>query len=135
MVTTDMKVGKAVTCGHCGRVKAPRGRSVADIMWDSYCQGWKPDGSGCIGYTEEPRVGDLWPGETEREFGFAFSLDGTRDAKGCDLPGCGAEAVSTCDNCDRAFCEDHGHRGGDRLRGEVLTAYPALCDICREFGR
>jgi hypothetical protein len=34
----------------------------------------------CSGYYEEPKVGDLWPGETEEEFGYPVGSDGTREA-------------------------------------------------------
>lgn len=49
----------------------------------------------------------------------------------CAYPGCGEPIVSYCEaggsDCDRPFCEDHGTVGGDRLRGEVLMAYPSAC--------
>lgn len=35
----------------------------------------------CGGYTEDPRVGDLWPGETEEEFGFPVSDAGTKEVE------------------------------------------------------
>jgi hypothetical protein len=31
----------------------------------------------CHGYREEPKVGDLWPGESEADFGYPVSDDGT----------------------------------------------------------
>jgi hypothetical protein len=35
----------------------------------------------CKGYQQEPYVGSLWPGETEEEFGFPISDDGTEERK------------------------------------------------------
>jgi hypothetical protein len=35
----------------------------------------------CPGYYEEPHVGDLWPGETEEDFGYPISKDGTGDVQ------------------------------------------------------
>jgi hypothetical protein len=52
-------------CTTCGRTKAPRGRSISDATYNSYCTREQ-----CKGYDEEPRPGDLWPGETAEEFGF-----------------------------------------------------------------
>lgn len=74
-----MKVGTVIMCTHCGKAKAPRGRSVPDLTWDQWCQGWLPSGGGCIGYTEEPRVGDLWPDESERDFGYPVIAWGTKE--------------------------------------------------------
>lgn len=74
-----MRIGISVTCRHCGRTKAPRGRSVPDAMYRSYCQGYTIDGGGCIGWPDEPKMGDLWPGETEEDFGYPVSSDGTRE--------------------------------------------------------
>jgi hypothetical protein len=34
----------------------------------------------CKGYDLDPKVGDLWPGETEEEFGYPVRSDGTREA-------------------------------------------------------
>jgi hypothetical protein len=33
----------------------------------------------CTGYGQEPRVGDLWPGETQEDFGYLVSADGTKE--------------------------------------------------------
>jgi rubredoxin len=41
----------------------------------------------CNGYREEPYAGSLWPGETEEDFGYPISADGTReepDRKSCE---------------------------------------------------
>jgi hypothetical protein len=59
------KVGIARYCTVCGRQKAPRGRSVADAMWNSLCTDDQ-----CEGYYLDPKPGDLWPGETAEEFGY-----------------------------------------------------------------
>ena len=66
-----MKVGIAVYCTFCGKRKCPRGRSAPLGM--SACF------DDCYGYQEEPKVGDLWPGETEEEFGYPVSANGTRE--------------------------------------------------------
>jgi len=31
----------------------------------------------CKGYYEDPQVGDLWPRETEEDFGYPVGSDGT----------------------------------------------------------
>ena len=59
------KVGYERYCAVCGRPKAPRGRSVAAAMWNSMCTSDQ-----CEGYYQDPKPGDLWPGETAEEFGF-----------------------------------------------------------------
>lgn len=40
-------------------------------------QPWEPKGYGCNGYYQDPKVGDLWPGESEQDFGYPCSNDGT----------------------------------------------------------
>lgn len=67
-----MKIGLSVQCRVCGRSKAPRGRSAP--IGSNYCTR-----AGCKGYDQEPRVGDLWPGETEEAFGYPVSADGTAE--------------------------------------------------------
>jgi hypothetical protein len=69
-----MKIGISVYCAVCKQRKAPRGRSVPDAMWNGMCT-WDR----CVGYSQDPVVGDLWPGETEEEFGFPVSVHGTRE--------------------------------------------------------
>lgn len=71
------KIGILVRCEKCGRQKCPRGRSAP--FDQRYCE---PDvignrAWGCAGYREPPVVGDLWPGESEWEFGFACADEGT----------------------------------------------------------
>lgn len=65
-----MKVGIAVQCARCFQRKCPRGRSapIGSYMCDTDCPG----------YYAEPRVGDLWPEETEEDFGYPVSDDGTK---------------------------------------------------------
>jgi hypothetical protein len=68
-----MKIGIYIACAHCGRQKCPRGRSAPAVM--VMC-----DGSGrCPGYDREPHVGDLWPGETELDFGYPVRSQGTKE--------------------------------------------------------
>ncbi len=64
-----MRYGIAVYCLECGLQKAPRGRSIPLGML--MCT------NDCEGYAEVPRVGDLWPRESERDFGYPVSMDGT----------------------------------------------------------
>jgi hypothetical protein len=47
---------------------------------------------------------------------------------------CLETSISTCDQCDRPYCEDHcGQRGGDRQVQDVgAVAYPSLCTECCE---
>ena len=66
-----MKVGISAYCNTCGRRKVPRGRSAP--MMNHGCD------FECPGYSEDPKVGDLWPGETQEEFGYPVSADGTRE--------------------------------------------------------
>lgn len=67
-----MKVGITVVCEVCGRIKCPRGRSAP--LTASMCFADE-----CSGYHRTPFVGDLWPGETEVQFGYPVSSDGTRE--------------------------------------------------------
>ena len=71
-----MRVGIAVECKVCHRTKAPRGRSVADAVWNSMCTDDQ-----CKGYYDEPKPGDLWPGETEEEFGYAIGTNATKEVR------------------------------------------------------
>ena len=66
-----MKIGVCVTCSECGQQKQPRGLSAP--LGALYCQ---PE---CHGYQMEPLVGDLWPGETEEDFGYPCSDHGTSE--------------------------------------------------------
>jgi hypothetical protein len=34
----------------------------------------------CADYYNDPKPGDLWPGETEEEFGYPVSANATREA-------------------------------------------------------
>jgi hypothetical protein len=58
------ETGKSVTCVVCGKVKRPIGRSAPMEMETGLCR------DDCPGYRREPFVGDLWPGETRKEFGY-----------------------------------------------------------------
>jgi hypothetical protein len=64
------RVGVSVYCTSCGRRKAPRGRSAPAVL--SLCN------FECSGYDKEPKVGDLWPGERESEFGYPCGSEGTK---------------------------------------------------------
>jgi hypothetical protein len=65
------KVGIVVRCAKCGHTKQPRGRSAP--MYSSFCDGYT-----CDGYGQDPQVGDLWPGESEEDFGYPVRDDGTQ---------------------------------------------------------
>ena len=73
------RIGIRVECATCHRQKQPRGRSAPMDMemctpkarWNTY--------AGCEGYYEDPKVGDLWPRETEMDWGYRFTHDGTRE--------------------------------------------------------
>lgn len=66
-----MRVGIAVYCTVCGLRKNPIGRAgpVGLTMCDHECPGYRTD----------PLPGSLWPGETEEQFGFPISSDGTQE--------------------------------------------------------
>lgn len=66
-----MRVGISVQCAVCNQRKCPRGRSSPH---GSYLCDWD-----CPGYTQDPQVGDLWPGETEAEFGYPIGPHGTKE--------------------------------------------------------
>lgn len=69
-----MKVGIPVQCGRCKRTKAPRGRSVPDAVYGAYCT-WDQ----CPAYDDDPKPGDLWPGETAEEFGYPVGANATEE--------------------------------------------------------
>jgi hypothetical protein len=64
-----MRLGIAVYCAVCRHQKKPRGRSAP--------MGLRMCDMECRGYDEAPFVGDLWPGETEEDFGYPCSVNGT----------------------------------------------------------
>jgi len=66
-----MRVGIRVVCAVCGQSKAPIGRSISALTSDSYCH------YECDGYRKKPYAGSLFPNETEEDFGFPISDDGT----------------------------------------------------------
>jgi hypothetical protein len=68
-----MRVGVVVECTVCGQRKSPRGRSAP---LGSYLCDWQ-----CDGYDKDPQVGDLWPRETEEEFGYPVSANGTEEVQ------------------------------------------------------
>lgn len=82
-----MKRGIRVVCKTCGRQKAPRGRSASPLM--PYCLpaffGPEFGEPSCHGYYDDPKVGDLWPGETEADFGYHVIADGTEEVT--EVPG------------------------------------------------
>ncbi len=57
--------GFEVKCDTCDRTKQPVGRSAPPGMW--LCD---PD---CPGYYREPLASNLWPGESEADFGYPVS--------------------------------------------------------------
>jgi len=67
------KVGITVWCTVCPRSKKPIGRSAAFAMANSLCD------RDCPGYLLDPQPGDLWPGETQAEFGYPVRDAGTEE--------------------------------------------------------
>ncbi len=71
------KVGVYVRCSTCGHQKRPRGRSAPLLL--TMCEPSFPGlDDGCDGYNKPPLVGDLWPGETDEDFGYPCSDAGTK---------------------------------------------------------
>lgn len=68
------KKGIAVYCVVCRLRKKPHARSAPLEMANSLCD------HECPGYDEPPRAGDLWPGESEADFGYPVRNEGTTDA-------------------------------------------------------
>ena len=66
------KIGISVTCATCGRMKNPVGRYGSPEI--SYCHGTE-----CPGWDKPPYVGQLWPGETEEEYGYPIGQHGVRE--------------------------------------------------------
>lgn len=66
------RVGISVTCTTCGMRKKPVGRSAPLEMANGLCD------QDCPGFYNEPRSGSLWPGESEADFGYPVSSDGTK---------------------------------------------------------
>lgn len=106
-----MRIGIVVRCCVCGQTKKPVGRDAP--MAASYCD------DECRGYRQGPLPGSLWPGETEEEFGYPVSRNGTeghvcRESKTC-----------TCwagDDAPNEYCPVHGS-------GE----WPRRCGRCGKF--
>lgn len=65
-----MKRGILVHCSLCGLMKKPRGRS--EPLGVEYCTSHT-----CCAYWDDPKPGDLWPGETDAEFGYPCGDDAT----------------------------------------------------------
>lgn len=61
MADRRMKVGTAVECVVCARIKKPVGRDAAAATGSSLCD------MECAGYWLEPLPGTLWPGEVEHK--------------------------------------------------------------------
>lgn len=69
-----MRVGIGVTCSLCGRTKKPIGRDAP--YTHDYCEYRE-----CEGYVIPPYPGQLWPGETEEQFGHLVGKDGTKEVE------------------------------------------------------
>jgi hypothetical protein len=63
------KFGAMVECVICGRTKQPIGRSAPSGL--SLCN------SECGGFYQAPLSGSLWPNESETDFGYPVSDQGT----------------------------------------------------------
>lgn len=68
-----MKVGIAVTCTTCLLRKKPVGRSAPLVMANSLCD------DDCQGYRQHPVPGWLWPGESEKDFGYPAGPHGIEE--------------------------------------------------------
>ncbi len=84
-MTAPILIGLRIECTVCERTKCPRGRSAP--LTSSYCD-WE-----CPGWSLEPHVGSLWPGETSAEFGFPVGSVGTREATDAERQ-CGSDDES-----------------------------------------
>lgn len=58
------QIGKSVECAVCHLTKKPLGRSAPMEMANSLCD------FECPGYYQDPKPGQLWPGETAEDFGY-----------------------------------------------------------------
>lgn len=67
-VLNPNKFGVYVHCQKCGYQKKPIGRSAPIPM---YCD------DDCRNYRLEPYPGQLWPNESEADFGYPVGDDGT----------------------------------------------------------
>ena len=66
-------VGIYVQCKACGRQKQPVGRDASAVV--TMCD------EGCTGYMEAPKPGQLWPGESEKQFGYPVGNDGITERR------------------------------------------------------
>ena len=64
--------GRYVECAVCGQQKKPIGRDSSRSLCDDDCRG----------YDSDPKPGDLWPGESEKEFGCAVGPHGLFMSRG-----------------------------------------------------
>ena len=68
-------VGIYVKCATCERQKQPVGRDSYTAMCDENCPG----------YFRAPKAGQLWPGESEKQFGHPVGNDGSQRGDDDDL--------------------------------------------------
>lgn len=76
MTNTELRsdyYGYRAVCTVCGREKQPVGRSAP--MGMIMCNPHHPifDPRGCVGYRQEPLPSNLWPNESEADFGYKVS--------------------------------------------------------------
>ncbi len=90
-VQQPTKVGISVVCIWCDLRKRPRGRSAPLMLANSLCD------HECPGYYAEPFPGDLWPGETDADFGYPCSDYATASISTPLASGSAAEASETYD--------------------------------------
>ena len=57
----EMRKGKTVICLVCNKPKAPHGRSLPDMYYDTYCT------FECEGYYKDPQPDCLFEGEEKDE--------------------------------------------------------------------
>lgn len=70
---SNKKIGICIYCQECGKLKQPWGRSVPISTANIYCYH-----DNCEGWDKEPLSGSLFPGESEYDFGYPCSDNGTK---------------------------------------------------------
>ena len=71
MILRSGIVGIYVKCKTCDLQKKPLGRDAPVTMCDE----------GCTGHMDAPKPGQLWPGESEKQFGYPVGNDGITERR------------------------------------------------------
>ncbi len=119
------RVGIRVYCTVCKDPKLPRGRSEP-MLSGPYCRSYdeydigKP---GCPGYEQDPKVGCLWPGESQRDYGYCTCVVGTKELTFTD-----DDRLSV-----NLYDGDFGSVGDRVLKNRIVTTRkPHRCNWCNE---